>query len=112
MRPFLMDGDRLEVAPIAVPPRIGDVVLLKAGPFGVAHRVVLRVGAKLLIKGDALPRSDGWVGLEEILGVVVGVRRRGRNVRLFRRAAVAPSLLAGVLGRAGLPRIWRKLRRR
>jgi hypothetical protein len=92
MWPFVRDGDRLTVAPLAGAPRLGDVVLVGGEGFGVVHRVVRVAGGRVLTKGDALPRSDGWAPLGRVLGRVVAVERRGRPVPQGRWAPLAASL--------------------
>lgn len=87
MRPFVRDGDQVEVSP-GVRPRVGDLVLLRQGDFGVVHRVVARFGRRLLIKGDNLPRADGWFTGDDLLGVVVAVRHGDRRVPSRRLLAV------------------------
>ncbi len=109
MKPFLLDGDRLEVAP-AKAIRLGDVVLVDIGSFGVAHRVVWKLGARFILKGDALPWPDGIFHQSSVLGVVVEGLRDGVSLRICRPEAVPFSLAGGVLRVAGLPRVWRKMR--
>lgn len=93
MRPFIVDGDVLEVAPITNE-RIcrGDVVLVETcdGKW-LAHRVIKtgrRDGERrFLIKGDACPDPDGWFDTERLLGRVLIVDRSARRIDLASRAA-------------------------
>jgi signal peptidase I len=88
MRPFILDGDILEVAPKAGGQlRPGDVLLVAAceGKW-LAHRVV-KTGHRdgqpaFLIKGDACPSPDGWFGSEQVLGRVVAVDHGSKRIEL------------------------------
>jgi signal peptidase len=99
MRPFIRDGDVIEVQPVgAAPIRRGDVVLCRnGGGRVVAHRVI-QVGQEsgrvaVVTQGDALARPDRLIFQEQVLGRVVAVERGGRRIRLD----VAPQQLMGVL---------------
>ncbi|MBN1665697.1 MAG: S24/S26 family peptidase [Anaerolineales bacterium] len=96
MAPFIQAGDRLEVAPW--PPervRRGMVLLARLGDGRlVAHRVLRcrrdQSGLVFLLRGDANPCPDGWLGAAELLGRVIAVERAGlrrgltgRNQRLL-----------------------------
>ena len=95
MRPFVLDGDVLLLR--AGPPRIGDVVLLRQGDFGLLHRVVARDRAgSLCIAGDALPGVDGWFDPAHIAAVALQIERRGQ-------VRPARSLAAVVVGRLTAP---------
>lgn len=95
MRPFVLDGDVLLLR--AGPPRIGDVVLLRQGDFGLLHRVVARDRAgRLCIAGDALPGVDGWFDPAHIAAVALQIERRGQ-------VRPARSLAAVVVGRLTAP---------
>ncbi|MFC2053430.1 S24 family peptidase [Chloroflexota bacterium] len=81
MRPFIRDGDILEVKPLnGVKLRRTDIILGKStSGHIVAHRVIKieqnEGGKVLLIQGDALYNPDGYVKQSEVLGVVVGTER-------------------------------------
>jgi hypothetical protein len=95
MRPFVLDGDVLLLR--AGAPRVGDVVLLRQGDFGLLHRVVARDRAgRLCIAGDALPGLDGWFDPEQIAAVALQIERRGR-------VSNARNLAAVVVGRLCAP---------
>ena len=96
MRPWVRDGD-VVVLQAAASPRVGDIVLLRRGDFGLLHRVVARrADGRCCVAGDALPRADGWFLPEDLVAVAVAIERDGR--------AWAPrSVVAGVLGRALAP---------
>ncbi|MBU0494840.1 MAG: S24/S26 family peptidase [Chloroflexi bacterium] len=84
MRPFIRDGDVLEVQPAdASDIRRGDVILfLTMGDRVVAHRVIWASKDALMTQGDALARPDGRIGPEQVLGRVVAVERGGQRIRL------------------------------
>ncbi len=119
MSPFLKDGDVLTVSPLAGRPlRTGDIVVIRhpsAGTVAV-HRVVRRSSGSLVLKGDNSPEADGLFSSGSVVGIVTGVERAGRPVRLGTgplRGAVAILSGAGVLDpflrRArGIIRRWRR----
>jgi signal peptidase I len=88
MRPFLLDGDLLEVVPAAVEEIVrGDVVLIRRNIGGlIAHRVVNRKKLDgiptFLIKGDNCFQPDGWFGPENILGRAEFLERGEQRIRL------------------------------
>lgn len=84
MRPFLRDGDLVEVQPVS-PDSIkpGEVVLCKLpGERLVVHRVVQADAENLLMQGDALPHPDGRIPRQNVLGRVVAFTRQNRRVEL------------------------------
>ena len=99
MWPFLLDGDVLTLAPER--PRLGDIVLLRQGEFGLIHRVVARVPGRLCVKGDALPRIDGWFPSTQVAARVVSVRRGAQTFTPLRWLPLPVSYLGGA---------WRRLR--
>jgi len=82
MRPFIRDGDVLDVRPVDVRRlRRGDVVLFRDGEDRLlAHRVVRVSRAGLATQGDALARSDGVIEYDRLLGRVCSVERGGRQI--------------------------------
>ena len=85
MSPFIRDGDVLTIAPTdGCVPRIGDVVAFVRPDTGrlAVHRVIARVDAGWLVRGDNCPRPDGVVLRGAILGVLIRVERDGRHARL------------------------------
>ncbi|HUT25764.1 MAG TPA: S24/S26 family peptidase, partial [Sumerlaeia bacterium] len=86
MRPFLRDGDVVEIAPATISGlRRGDVAAVAASPDEdagpgseddlIVHRFVRREGARLVLQGDACPAPDAPVPESALLGRVV-VRER------------------------------------
>jgi SAM-dependent methyltransferase len=65
-------------------PRIGDVVAFVQPDTGrlAVHRVIARVDAGWLVRGDNGPEPDGIVPRENLLGVVTRVERAGHDVRV------------------------------
>lgn len=86
MHPFIKDGDVLTVAPLAGPPRRGDVVALRLASKQslVVHRVVALGTGGYEIRGDNADELDGIFAPGDVLGVVDRVERGGRPVRLGR----------------------------
>lgn len=116
MWPAILDGDRLTLAPRggavragtgkAEPVRLGAVVFLPTADFGVAHRVVARVGPWCCLKGDAAVAIDGWFRAERLVARVVAVERDGR-------AVVMRETVGAVLGsclQSGLRALARQVR--
>lgn len=74
MAPLLADGDRVEIAPARFywP---GDVVAFRSGDGLIIHRLLgyRRYGGRLaaVTRGDAAPRPDLPVALDQLLGRVV-----------------------------------------
>ncbi len=86
MWPAILDGDRLTLAPIEGPVRAGDVMFLPTADFGLAHRVVARLGRWCCVKGDARIRPDGWHRVEAFGARIVGIERDGREIPVRRGA--------------------------
>ena len=125
MRPTLLAGDRLVVAPFLGLPRPGQIVVARAAAGLVAHRLAFvetRDGRRLYrLQGDAASALDAALQREDLMGRVVevvrdGVRRpvdespralrlatlrlalRRRRPRLVRAAAAFLAALAAGLG--------------
>jgi signal peptidase len=89
MRPFIRDGDILEVQPIEVAEvRVGDVVFFQ-GHWGnmLAHRLVHKTQAEngettLIAKGDGASQCDRPVRPDELFGEVISIERRQKRVDL------------------------------
>jgi ribosomal protein S18 acetylase RimI-like enzyme len=115
MAPFIRDQDVLTIAPIDNrAPRVGEVIaftLPNSGRMAI-HRVVGHAGAGWLVRGDNCPGADGVVARDDMVGRVVRVERRGRNVRL---GLGAEGAWVGALSRGGglmrLRMLWRLQRR-
>lgn len=98
MRPFVRDGDVLIVAPEAERAQVGDLVFIPQGSFTI-HRVIARIGERVWVKGDALPRADGVFLRSELLGLVVCQSRADRLQKHRILRAIPVSILGGWLRR-------------
>ena len=93
MGPTIRDGETITVAP-AEPGEItvGDIVAYRRGCHVIAHRVVRfgrrdRADGEILLRGDAACTVDAPVAPGQILGKVVSVERRGRQLSVSSRPA-------------------------
>jgi len=83
MRPFLWNGDVLDVEAVPLGTiRNGDIVLCRPDQGGLLTHRVIRIflddgQQKLVIQGDALPRPDSTIALQQVLGRVVRVNHNG-----------------------------------
>ncbi len=88
MRPFLRDGDQVELAP-APAPRVGDPVLVRAGRGPEAryllHRVVRLAHEHVFVRGDAQRVEEGPFPVDDVIGRVTTILRAGRTLDLDRR---------------------------
>jgi signal peptidase I len=84
MSPFIRDGDAITVEPVPSKLRPGDVVAFVnvLSDQLMVHRIVHISPAGALIKGDNNSVPDGLMPASRIIGRVVRVARRGRQVRL------------------------------
>jgi hypothetical protein len=86
MRPFIRDGDVLEVEPASGwEVRVGDVMLYRSSEGKiVVHRVVKRYSGErvvLLAKGDSVPGLGQRICADQVLGKVAAIERRQRRIR-------------------------------
>ncbi len=86
MTPFIRDGDIITIAPLAgQAPRLGEVIAVSRFDQNhsdlVIHRIVSRLSRGFYVQGDGISCTQEFVALEQILGRVVQVERRGRTVR-------------------------------
>ncbi|MBA4390123.1 MAG: hypothetical protein C0399_04210 [Syntrophus sp. (in: bacteria)] len=84
MTPFIRDGDAITVVPSPLQLRPGDVVAFVNVLSNqlMVHRIIHASPAGYLIKGDNNSVPDGLMPASSIIGRVVRVVRRGRQVRL------------------------------
>ncbi len=81
MTPAIRDGDAITISPLAdLLPRRGDVLAFRhpEQPRLLVHRALHGKGKKIFIKGDNCSEGDGWIPVENILGLVTRVERGGR----------------------------------
>ena len=76
--------DPATVAPLRREPMEGDIVLFRRHGDGAAviHRVYRVLGDRVQTWGDNVPKPDHPVAREDVLGLVVSIRRNGRIVHL------------------------------
>jgi hypothetical protein len=103
MRPLLRAGDRIRLERRV--PRRGDIALVEVSRRVMLHRLVRRRRDRWLVRGDARPRSDGWIAAHQVLAIATARRREregrpgGGWKRLDRPPARALGLVAAPLGR-------------
>jgi hypothetical protein len=91
MLPWIRSGDCLVAAPLPVTSLVpGDLVLFERGGALVAHRLIRRIGKEdgnyLVTKGDWMTTEDIPLAPTAVIGKVIAIDRRGRRIRLDRRA--------------------------
>jgi hypothetical protein len=82
--------------------RAGDILLYRHGRGAIAHRVVHEASSRggrpiLILRGDAADCCDSPIELNQVLGRVVAVERRGRVVRFGLRTRIWSPVLARAL---------------
>lgn len=85
MHPLIMDRDCITLAPLEGKKlAVGDVVACFPNePASVIiHRVIAKKNTLVLVKGDNCMHPDGWISRDHIGGILIGVERNGRPVRL------------------------------
>jgi signal peptidase I len=82
MTPAIRDGDTITVSPLkGMTPGRGDVIAFRH-PNQLqllVHRVLKKSGNRFLMKGDNCPVSDGWIPVENLLGIITRVERQGKD---------------------------------
>jgi signal peptidase I len=78
MVPWLRQGDAVTVVP-AARCRVGDVILYSRGEVLVMHRVVGKIGGRIIAKGDAVGRLDPPITPQDIIGLAVSIKRHGKK---------------------------------
>ena len=111
MLPTLWPGDtvRIEKRPQAQL-EVGDIVLYERVDRFFLHRVVdLRVAGSettLITRGDAVPQADALVPIDQVKGVLTGVRRGEEWVALPRRPSPISWFAASLLCRSSFLVRW------
>jgi signal peptidase I len=77
MAPFLRSGDIVTIVPKFG--RIGDIVLTNTERRLILHRVVAKIGDRIITKGDSLDHLDSPVTLRDVIGKAVA-RERDQNI--------------------------------
>ena len=99
MRPTLLPGERVRIAPLARrPARLGDIVLVNHAHGLRLHRVIWKGPRRWRTKGDRSRHADPRVARLHVLGTVVGVEG-GRDVRRGWRTATLRSVAGAVSAR-------------
>jgi signal peptidase I len=101
MRPAICDGDFITVAPAgaaAVTP--GNVIVYRDCDRLFAHRIVSVApgpegDSRMVLRGDAVAACDAPVSTTQVVGHVVGVRRR-QGARLSDVPAIVVRLFRGL----------------
>ena len=80
MRPALLENDEVTVEGTRGAIACGDIVVYRKSGKMTVHRVVMKLGGRVITKGDALYRMDRPIAAEKIMGKVIEIRRKkGRN---------------------------------
>jgi hypothetical protein len=81
MTPWVVPGDEVEFKAPDFRLLPGAVVLAirRRGPL--THRIVAVESGRYLLKGDAVPRFDGWFSRDRIIACGVAVKRADRVLR-------------------------------
>ncbi|MCX6554729.1 MAG: signal peptidase I [Candidatus Aminicenantes bacterium] len=81
MTPAIRDGDVITVSPFKdFMLQRGDVLAFRhpEQPQMLVHRVLYVKEKKYFIKGDNCPEADGWIPVENVLGMITKVERAGK----------------------------------
>jgi hypothetical protein len=116
MRPFIFDGDRVEIQPShSLIFHRGDIVLycLTSGRL-LIHRVVRVHADRLLIQGDSMLAPDGWIDPKQVLGKASALDRNGKHIDLTALGWVVAGKLWALLTplRCWFQILWHRLRAR
>ncbi|GEM_PF-3053928 len=100
MLPALRPGDVLVVRGGSEHPAVNEIVLFLRYGRLFAHRVLRKIGADLITRGDALPDPDPPVRAAELLGVVVAVIRDGSRQLPAGPPSIAQRMAAAAMRRS------------
>lgn len=84
MTPFICDGDVITIRALSAPLRKGDVVAFRQ-PYTAqlkVHRILHVLPEGYLIQGDNTSEPDGRIPVSAIIGRVVRVEHKGKQVRM------------------------------
>ena len=99
MAPLLRPGDAIALAPVAPAAlRRGDILVLSLEGSLVTHRLVGRVGAHFVAKGDNRAAADPPIAADQILGRVEACLRGSQRCGMDRGCWPAVNRLLGGLG--------------
>jgi ribosomal protein S18 acetylase RimI-like enzyme len=79
MLPFIRNDDTVELEPLTIPPRVGEIVLAQntCGCY-VVHRVIRIKGDNFYLRGDAQTCFEGPLEIEKIFGKVIQSEHQGQ----------------------------------
>ena len=110
MHPTIRSGEIIVIEPLGpTHVRAGDILLYRRTRAAIAHRVLCMVLSTagrptLILRGDAADCVDSPVDVEQVLGRVVAVERRGRVLRFGRLSRTWSPIVARALRRFRLAR--------
>jgi hypothetical protein len=85
MFPFIRNRDTVTLIPCIKPAlTVGDVVAYRHPMSSnlVIHRVISKKNGCYLMKGDNAREPDALITMEHVAGILKGIRRNGRSVRI------------------------------
>ena len=103
MMPWVVPGEKVVFsAPDTC--LLPGAVVIALGPYGpLTHRIVAVKFGRYLLKGDAVPRFDGWFSRDRIIACAVAVNRESGESKtctfINRTQALATALLSRLQGR-------------
>jgi hypothetical protein len=101
MWPVIRPGDSIRFRRTERAPRLGEIWVAERGDVHLVHRVLwVRDDGAVLMKGDFLARSDGWLPRERLFGPLSAVEHasawRTTNRRRDRALGIGWSVVAAV----------------
>lgn len=102
MFPFIQDGDVITLSPVSYSPiGLGKSVacVCPVTKRLIVHRIVGKKKGRYLVKGDNIPKADGLIDKEHILGYVTAIERKNKNIFF---SLGRERLLIAFLNRTGL----------
>lgn len=118
MLPTLWPGDVVSIESGRLPEvMVGDIVLYERCGRFFLHRVaalpVEKFPGRVITRGDSMPQADPAVRVENLLGVVAGVRRGEKWVEISRQMTPKARMAAALFSRSsGLARLVLRVRSR
>jgi hypothetical protein len=102
MLPTIWPGDVLVVENAASQnPGRGDIMLFRCGDRLVAHRVVKSdASGSVVVQGDAVSQPDAALGHSDLMGKVISIQRRTRQMQPRHELPGFSRVVAGVLRRS------------
>ena len=115
MQPLVRNGDRLQVEPCRDLPQLGDILIFRHGNGLVAHRLLClshnpQGEIVCLAQGDYALSPDPPIGIKEVAGRAITLRREERELNLStpiwqkvgRAVSAFQSIFLGVGGKTHL----------